>query len=263
MSKPVIGFAGMTHLGLVSAAAAAAKGFSTVAFNSDPARVAALSAGKLHVVEPELDATIAAAGRLRFVDSAAELSGCDLIYVAPDVPTDDQGSSDLSGVEALLDTVRSAARSDAVIVILSQVPPGFTRRRATGDRGLFCQVETLVFGRAVARALKPERIIVGASDPVLDLPAPYAAFLASFACPVLRMRYESAELAKIAINCFLVASVSTTNMLAELCEKIGADWGEIAPALRLDARIGPHAYLAPGLGIAGATSNAILPRSAG
>ena len=49
----------------------------------------------------------------------------------------------------------------------------------------------------------------------------------------------------------LVSSVSTTNTLAEVCERIGADWNEIAPALRLDARIGPQAYLTPGLGIAG------------
>jgi len=65
------------------------------------------------------------------------------------------------------------------------------------------------------------------------------------------MRYESAELAKISINMFLVASVTTTNTLAELCEKIGADWSEISPALRLDRRIGSHAYLSPGLGISG------------
>jgi UDPglucose 6-dehydrogenase len=68
---------------------------------------------------------------------------------------------------------------------------------------------------------------------------------------VLLMRYESAELAKISINMFLVSSVSTTNTLAELCEAIGADWSEIVPALRLDKRIGQHAYLSPGLGIAG------------
>jgi UDPglucose 6-dehydrogenase len=80
---------------------------------------------------------------------------------------------------------------------------------------------------------------------------PYAAFLEAFGCPILRMRYESAELSKIAINCFLVASVSAANTLAELCEKIGADWAEIVPALRLDRRIGQYAYLSPGLGIAG------------
>jgi len=65
------------------------------------------------------------------------------------------------------------------------------------------------------------------------------------------MRYESAELCKIAINAFLVSTLTTTNTLAELCEAIGADWSEIAPALRLDRRIGEHAYLTPGLGIGG------------
>jgi UDPglucose 6-dehydrogenase len=65
------------------------------------------------------------------------------------------------------------------------------------------------------------------------------------------MHYESAELAKIAINCCLVASVTVANTLAELSECIGADWHEIVPALKLDRRIGQHAYLAPGLGLAG------------
>jgi UDPglucose 6-dehydrogenase len=116
---------------------------------------------------------------------------------------------------------------------------------------LFCQVETLIFGRAVERALHPERTIVGCADPAKPLPLPYQQFLSAHDCPVLPMRFESAELAKISINMFLVASVSTTNTLAELCENIGADWSEIAPALKLDRRIGPHAYLAPGLGIAG------------
>jgi UDPglucose 6-dehydrogenase len=75
--------------------------------------------------------------------------------------------------------------------------------------------------------------------------------LRAFDCPILPMRYESAELAKISINCCLVASVSVANTLAGLCEAIGADWSEIAPALKLDRRIGPYSYLAPGLGIAG------------
>jgi UDPglucose 6-dehydrogenase len=45
--------------------------------------------------------------------------------------------------------------------------------------------------------------------------------------------------------------VSVSNTLAYRAERIGADWHEIAPALRLDRRIGPYSYLAPGLGIAG------------
>jgi UDPglucose 6-dehydrogenase len=65
------------------------------------------------------------------------------------------------------------------------------------------------------------------------------------------MRYESAELAKISINLCLVSFVTVANTLAELCAAVGADWSEIVPALKLDRRIGPHAYLSPGLGIAG------------
>ena len=174
-----------------------------------------------------------------------------MVYVAPDVDTDDEGVSDLSGLEALLDRVEPHVRGDAVLVILSQVPPGFTRGRRRPGRLLYYQVETLIFGQAIARALHPERFIIGCADPSQPLPEAYRVFLEAFECPLLPMRYESAELAKISINCCLVASVSVANTLAELCEGIGADWSEIAPALRLDKRIGEHAYLQPGLGVAG------------
>lgn len=248
----VVGFAGMTHLGLVSCVAAAEKGFRAVGFDSDPARIAALKRGDLPVSEPQLDSLATKnAGRLTFTASAEDLSECDVIYVAPDVPTDDQGESELAPVNALLDIVFDAARGDAVIVVLSQVPPGFTRSRQRAGRAVHYQVETLIFGRAVERALQPERYIVGCAHPSQPLPPAFANFLGAHDCPILTMRYESAELAKISINMCLVASVSTANTLAELCEKIGADWSEIVPALRLDRRIGQYAYLAPGLGISG------------
>lgn len=252
MRRPVLGFAGMTHLGLVSGICAAEKGFRVVGFDPGEALVAALQKSVLPVSEPQLEPLLAKnAERLRFTSAPEELRACDVIYVAPDVPTDDDGTSDLGPIEAMLERVLAAARPDAVIVILSQVPPGFTRARQRGGRALYYQVETLIFGRAAERALQPERCIVGCSDPSQPLPAPYRAFLEAHGCPILPMRYESAELAKISINVFLVASVSAANTLAELCERVGADWSEIAPALRLDRRIGPHAYLAPGLGIAG------------
>lgn len=101
------------------------------------------------------------------------------------------------------------------------------------------------------RALNPERFIVGCSNPEAVLPVAYKSLLESFNCPILQMRFESAELAKIAINFCLVASISVANALAEVSEVIGADWLEVVPALRLDKRIGPHSYLVPGLGLSG------------
>jgi UDPglucose 6-dehydrogenase len=252
VSDPVIGFAGLTHLGLVSAVAAAAKGFRVVGFDGDPARVAAVGAGQLPVLEPDLDALLAAhRAKLSFVDSPAGLAGCDIVYIATDVPTDDQGGSDLAGIDRLVADVAAALRETATLVVLCQVPPGYTRRIAWPAQQLFYQVETLVFGRAVERATQPERYIVGCADPARPLPPAFAAVLGAYGCPILPMRYESAELAKISINCCLVASVTVANTLAELSENIGADWREIVPALKLDKRIGAFSYLAPGLGIAG------------
>lgn len=250
-----IGFAGMSHLGLVSSLAAAAKGFDIVCYEPDSARCAELQAGRFPIVEAGLEELFAEHGpRVVYTADAEKLASCSLVYIAVDVPTASTGVSDLRPVVDLVHDVDRALPDDAWIVILSQVAPGFTRTLRPSlrtGRGLIYQVETLIFGIAVERALHPERIIVGCDRPDRPLPAAYRRFLDAFECPVLPMRYESAELAKIAINMFLVSSVSTTNTLAEICEAIGADWSEIAPALRLDRRIGEHAYLNPGLGIAG------------
>ena len=248
----MIGFCGLTHLGIVSAAAAAANGFEVVGFDPDAARVADIAAGHLPVSEPGLDGLIAEHGsRLRYVSDTAALGPCDVVYISTDVPTDDHGQSDLSGIADLIQRVLPALRDEAVLVVLCQVPPGFTRTVHRSPDRLYYQVETLVFGRAVERAMQPERYIVGCADPSSPFPPAYAELLGAAGCPILPMRYESAELTKIAINCCLAASITIANTLGEIAERIGADWAEIAPALKLDRRIGPHAYLTPGLGIAG------------
>jgi UDPglucose 6-dehydrogenase len=256
----MIGFAGLSHLGIVSSIATAAKGFEVVAYDPDASLCAALGQGRLPVSEPGLPDLLAAnRTRIRFSADPAELGRCQVIYLSKDVPTDQDNRSDLTAFDPLVKQMVQWAAPGAALVVLCQVPPGFTRRLAgrlpdsarTKGLQLLYQVETLIFGRAVERALYPERYIVGCREPQAPLPPAYAELLGAFGCPVLPMRYESAELAKISINFCLVASVSVANTLAELCEAIGADWSEIIPTLKLDKRIGPHSYLAPGLGIAG------------
>lgn len=249
----VIAFVGMTHLGLNSAVAGAERGFKMLCYDPDSALIHALQAGNPPVQEPQLKELMEAhRARITFTDKAETLQEADVIYVAPDVATDDKGNSDLSVLTALMRCAFDHSRADATVVVLSQVPPGFCRAHARDGRTLIYQVETLIFGQAVARALHPERYIIGLADASRPLPAPYASFLKAHGNPPLfLMRYESAELAKIAINCCLVSSVSTANMLAEICENIGADWADIVPALKADRRIGNYSYLAPGLGISG------------
>ncbi len=249
---PTIGYAGMTHLGLNSAVAAAHKGFQVVGFDPHEKIIAELQASRTHINEPDLaDMLVAHKDRLRFTTSSADLARCDIVYISLDVPTDDQALSDLSPVRAMIDEVNAALSPEALLVVLCQVPPGFTRSIQRVPSRVYYQVETLIFGRAMERALFPERYIIGCADPSAPLHPALASHLQAYGCPLLPMRYESAELAKTAINLFLAAQVCTANTLAEVCEKIGADWQEIIPSLRLDKRIGQHAYISPGLGLSG------------
>jgi UDPglucose 6-dehydrogenase len=254
------GFLGLSHLGIVSSVGWASLIGPVVAVDLDGPVVAQLAAGRLPVHEPSLDELFAKSrGRMTFTTDPAALAQCDLLIVARDVPTDDRNVSDLSAVLALVDAAVPHLQHGVTLAVMSQVPPGFTRtlmariaaRRPGLDVRLYYWVETLIFGRAVERYLKPERIILGCLDPTQALPANLDEAVRRFGCPVFPMRYESAELTKTAINLYLCAAVTYANTLSDLCEAVGADWTEMMPALRADQRIGPAAYIRPSLGIAG------------
>ena len=65
------------------------------------------------------------------------------------------------------------------------------------------------------------------------------------------MNYESAEITKISINLILASTITTSNILSELCESNKANWRDVIPAIKLDKRIGKFSYINPGLGISG------------
>jgi UDPglucose 6-dehydrogenase len=205
------------------------------------------------VAEPGLDDAWRTTRNKRTYSTDLEASrDCDLVFISMDVPTDDHGESRAEVIESLAHDLFAALSGSGIpVVLLSQVTPGTTRRLASKYELLSYQVETLVLGQALSRASHPERHIVGVADVTVDLHPRHAEWLDRFPATRHVMNYESAELSKIAINLFLAASVSTTNSVAELARSLGASWDDIVPTLRSDHRIGPHAYLTPGLGLSG------------
>lgn len=231
-----------------------------IALDPDARTVESLRRLQPSVHEPGIEELLARAGpAIEFTSAPASLGACPLVVISRDVRTDDDGVGDVDAVTGLVDAVAPHLRAETVLVVMSQVPPGFTRRLAArlGVRHpekrlrLFYWVETLVIGQAFQRFLRPARLILGCPHPAQELPEALGRGAALFDCPVLRMRLESAELTKAAINLYLACGVTYANTLSDLCERIGADWSEMLPALRLDPRIGPSAYIRPGLGLGG------------
>ena len=248
-----IGFAGMTHLGINTAVATAEKGWNVIGYDKNELLIKNLNHNKIPIKEPDLDYFSSKnSNKLTYTSNLDDLSKCNIIYISNDVPTDDNAKSDLKPIKDLINKIENIINKDTLLIILCQVPPGFCRSIKTiPENKIFYQVETLIFGKAIDRALNPERFIIGFADKNIKIPPLYEKLLLSFNCPIIKMSYESAELTKIAINFYLVSSVTTTNLLAEVSEKIGADWFDIMPALRMDKRIGQYSYITPGLGISG------------
>lgn len=247
------GFVGLSHLGLTTSISLSSQGFKVIGFDQNKDLISQLQKKQLPLFEPKLADIFNNNSNVTFTNDLAELKNCDVVYVAVDIKTNDKNESDLSKVFELATLTLPILKPGSALVIHSQVNPGFTRTllNKRNDVEIYYQVEVLIFGQAVDRVLKPERYMIGCADPQKALHPQYEKLLSHFKCPIIPMRYESAELAKISINLFLSASVTVSNTLAEVAENIGADWSEISPVLRLDRRIGAYAYLEPGLGISG------------
>jgi UDPglucose 6-dehydrogenase len=258
-----IAVVGLWHLGCVVSAALASLGHIVSATDFDNEVVRNLQRGVPPVYEPglaELMALQISKRKLAFLSSCSEaFANAEYIFITFDTPVDENDQSDLTPVETALDAISVHARSEVQIVVMSQVPVGTCQRLRVRLREhapglsftLLYQPENLRLGEALKTFLHPDLIIVGSED---ELAAErFLRLYEGIEAPRLAMSWNSAEMAKHALNAFLAASISFINELADLAEATRADVRDVVRALRLDRRIGPHAFLSPGAGFSGGT----------
>lgn len=253
-----VGIAGMSHLGVVGTVALATKGFDVVAFDTKLEVIEKLCNGAFEFYEPKLDEAYEKSKQhIKWSNNIQDLADSELVFVALDVESNELGSRDDSEVDVLVWMCLKTLKENSTLVINSQVLPGTTRRFIpfAKERNLhiFYQVETLILGEALNRALHPERIIVGAEMELEfnELSAIYQEYLNQFDAPIVIMDFESAELSKICINLFLVFSINFADTLSIVSKKFSANWNKIVEAMKLDSRIGKNSYLSPSLGLNG------------
>ena len=252
MKKYQIGYIGLTHLGLTYLTASAIKNNRVIAFDNESLKIKNLNKNSFVSNERGLvNKLISLKKKILFTDNIKDLNKCDMIFISCDIETNSKNESNYFQINKYLNNVKRSIKKNIPIIILSQVKPGFTRLVKLKKFKVYYQVETLIFGNAIKQALKPKRIIVGKKNMDSKIDAKYFNFLKSFHCPIIEMKYESAELCKIAINILLASNLIATNTLANLAEELKADFYDLIPALKLDPRIGKKSYIYPGLGISG------------
>jgi UDPglucose 6-dehydrogenase len=250
--KPPVGVIGVGWVGLVTAACFAELGHHVYARDVVPEKVEALGRGEVGIHEPGLAELIARnRERLDFTtDMEAVLEAARLLFVCVDTPPTYSGDADLSRVRAVVEEI--AGRGDHVLIMKSTVPPGTgeTIRREIGDAGYVSCPEFLKEGSAVADFMHPDRVVIGVAPGDERYADEVAALYEPLGGELVRTDVSSAEMIKLASNAYLATRISFINEIANVCEEVGADVGEVSRGMGLDERIGPS-FLRPGIGFGG------------
>ncbi|GLY67858.1 UDP-glucose dehydrogenase family protein [Amycolatopsis taiwanensis] len=252
-----VGVVGAGYVGLTTGACLAHLGHHVTCVDNDRSKVDSYAEGEIGIAEPGLGDLVReglAEERLGFTTRLAALDKSDVVVLCLPTPMGRDGTADLGSVEAVLRELGSVVPPGCVLVTKSTVPVGTAARLPAllgrDDVPVVSNPEFLREGHTVSDFLAPGRILIGSAPEFRDAATRVAGLYAGLDAPVLHTTAESAELAKYASNAFLAIKLSYVNTLAELCERVGADIGEVTHTMGLDDRIGT-AFLTPGPGWGG------------
>ena len=252
----MLGVVGTGYVGLTTGACLAHIGYHVTCADIDAEKVERLHSGEIPIVEDglaEIVSDAVAAGRLRFsVGAASAAEGADVVFLCVPTPQDDDGSADLSYIEAAAAEIAPVLRPGAIVVNKSTVPVGSARVvelvLQRDDVKVVSNPEFLREGTAVHDFLHPDRVVIGSDD--AGAAGTVAALYEPLDTEIILTDAASAETIKYAANGFLAMKISFVNAVAALCEAVGADVHAVVEGIGSDRRIG-RAFLRPGPGWGG------------
>ncbi|MBW3627157.1 MAG: UDP-glucose/GDP-mannose dehydrogenase family protein [Actinobacteria bacterium] len=247
---------GTGYVGLTTGAYLAHLGHTVVCADVVPEKVERLNRGEVPILEAGLEELVREgldAGRLSFILGAAAAVGeAEFVFLCVPTPQGDDGSADLTYLRRAVEQIAPALQPECIVINKSTVPVGSTRvvEQALGRDDVFVvsNPEFLREGSAVHDCLHPDRIVIGSEDQAAAMRV--AELFERLRAPLVITDPPSAETIKYASNAFLATKVSFVNALANVCEAVGADVGEVVLGMGYDRRIG-FEFLRPGPGWGG------------
>lgn len=247
---------GTGYVGLTTGACLASLGHWVTCADIDATKIDMLCQGRIPIVERGLQQLVEAglsSGRLSFVTSPRRaVADCDIAFLCVPTPQGDDGSADLSYVQAAAADIAESLPFESIVVNKSTVPVGSTkvveRALKRPDVKVVSNPEFLREGSAVEDFMKPDRVVVGSDDQAAAMKV--ASLYGSLSTRVIITDPASAETIKYAANAFLATKLSFINAIAAICEGVGADINDVIVGMGSDHRIGQD-FLRPGPGWGG------------
>ncbi len=251
---------GQGYVGLPLSMAVASAGHTVLAVESDPGRLASLSAGRSYIVNVDSAdlANVVRNGRLTPVPDLSEAPPADVYLIAVPTPVTPDRKPDMSHVHGAIETLADSVRPGALLVVESTLQLG-------GLRTLVRPYLASLVGDAVAEKLRlaysPQRIDPGRNTDYRVIPklisgldAGATTVAAQFYSTVFKhvvpvSSPEVAEFAKLVENTFRFVNVAFVNEMAKLAHRVGIGFREVVDA----ASSKPFGYMPfyPGPGVGG------------
>jgi UDPglucose 6-dehydrogenase len=243
-------------------------GHDVTMLGRDKAKAERISRGVPPIFEAGLDEVLKSGikkGLLRATVDYSVVKDADVVFICVGTPSGDDGSIDLSQVEACSKSIGEQMKDGdgyKVVVVKSTCLPGTTTnvvipaiekasgKKAGKDFGACMNPEFLREGSGIYDFMNPDKIVIGGIDSksqkvLADL---YSGFDAKF--PRIFTDTNTAEMIKYGNNAMLATRISFMNELANICEHYKADVKEVSRAMGIDTRIGPK-FLNAGAGFGG------------
>lgn len=249
---------GLGRVGLPTAAVLANKGFHVTGVDIRQEIIRAVSLGRSHFMEPDLEKIIRSAienGKLKVTDDPLAVKKADTILICVQTPLTEHRKPDLSYLRKACKSIATNLSPGKLVIVKSSIPPGTTRNVVAkileAGSGLKCGKdfwlahcpERLTPGEALRDFTKRSRIIGGYDETSAEIAAAFYQDQKT-----LITDSTTAEVAKLSENTFRDVNIAFANELALICEKIGADIEEVRRLANTHPRVNIHE---PGCGVGG------------
>ena len=251
---------GIGKLGLCVALHFEKAGYNVLGVDINPSYVASLNDKTFTSLEPQVTQLLQNSTRFRATCSLDEgLEFSDVYYIMVDTPTTQSKEAyDHKNVNKVLSEINKRKVTHKHIIIGSTIFPGYVRNtgipliKDCTHTSLSYNPEFIAQGCVMCGLDYPDIVLIGeGSKEAGDIIEQFYHTCCLNKPRICRMSPESAEITKLAVNCFITTKISYANMIGDIAEKTpGANKFNILAAVGGDKRIG-NSCLKPGYGFGG------------
>ena len=256
-----IGVIGAGRLGICFALLCEQSGYDVLVSDIREDYVKSLNQKKIQTYEPEVEDLLRVSKNFRATTNNQEvIDECDLIYTLVATPSLGDGSYDVSAVWNVVEDFKNVTKKKYFVVGCTTNPGdcNLFQKQVPSNVKVMYNPEFIAQGSIISDLKEADMVLLGVdvvdseeAEIVKDIKELYKKIQTSRAI-VCTMSTKSAEITKIAVNCFLTTKISYANMLGDVLVKAGCgdEISAVLSSVGCDSRIGKK-YLSWGLGYGG------------